>query len=171
MERQHIRFDHKCEHYRASIFCLVSLAVSFTLAASVFFSPQFYGNYSVAGMLYYISSCLLEDFALILPSISFFILLRTSYRRYAGLNSLLRFWFPNILHLNALWFLFCFNLEQRSILKGKSTGSANEQESINTIKFIGRKYSLLTGIIEQLNFCYSVQVWIRLVFWHSISSI
>lgn len=31
-------------------------------------------------------------------------------------------------------------------------------DPINTIKFVGRQHSLLTGAMDQLNLCYSFQV-------------
>lgn len=36
--------------------------------------------------------------------------------------------------------------------------SIRKRDLIETIKLVGRQHSFLTGIVDQLNFCYSFQV-------------
>lgn len=42
----------------------------------------------------------------------------------------------------------------------KMPASIRKRDLIDTVKLVGRQHSFLTGIVDQLNFCYSFQVFV-----------
>lgn len=44
-----------------------------------------------------------------------------------------------------------------------------EEDSITTIKMVGRQHSLLTGIMDQINVCFSFQVWYKFIEQNSVN--
>lgn len=89
----------------------------------------------------------------------------TIHRRFDVLNSILRFrWFLFQILNGILLVIFCVEIfhfflsisNRKQVLRE----SRKHENSITTIKFVGRQHNFLTGIMDLLNICYSFQVWI-----------
>lgn len=88
-----VYFNFNIEYQYTWLCCSVAIVVTIVLTISLLFTPydDDYANYPAIGLIYFYGSSLLEDSILILPSISFIVLLRSLHKRFIGLNSLLRF--------------------------------------------------------------------------------
>lgn len=66
-----------------------------------------------------------------------------------------RIWLSVALVFQFVVFFFVLILYSKEVLHD----NAKHDNSIATIKFVGHQYNYLTGIMDQLNVCFSIQVW------------
>lgn len=162
-----IQFDYKKERQNAWIYSTIPIAanVLFILLSSYIYRAAL-ANSSTLGLIHFFVSYIIKNAISILASISFITLACNLRQRFAALNLLLRsqFQFTDELfamarthHSHSLLNLnFRNHFMNGNILK--LAIGVRKRDSIDTIKFVGRQHSCLTGIMNDMNFCYSFQV-------------
>lgn len=176
-----IFFNHKIENRRALFYLVAPTLSTVPLTTVTVLNSIDFGKDNIFQRD---SALLLRSLACIAVSMAFTIFIRGLNKRFAALNSFLRFckislyfFFWNIIpqwekimiwdekklpHTNLIRsFEFCFDWIRKQYLTSnrlKVSVNIYANDSIDVIKFIGRQHAFLTDITDQLNVCYSFQV-------------
>lgn len=165
MECLGVRFNYGKDYLRAWFYCVGILVSNLVLIIASFFGySSLRGNYSMLEVKLQFGSYLIGNSISTLAAISFIVLLCKLHERFIELNSLLRYRFSFIL-VQIICIVFrcssVFIRTRNHFLNEnmlKMSAIIRKEDSISTIKFIGRLHSSLTNTVDQLNFCYSYQV-------------
>lgn len=156
MAKHGVYFNYRREYRYVwlSIAVITILSLVF-MAASCFLYKKYQGD-KICFAYYLVGETLIIS-AQTLPFLSYITLLRNLHERLGALNSLLRFWLfshsHDFLHIFDILFLILIRNRKQFMLI-----NIRKEDSINFVKFTGRQHSFLTGIMDQINFCYSFQV-------------
>lgn len=87
-----IYFDHKKEHQRACVYCVVAIIVTVLIIAASFNIPRIFFQTPTASVyILFIVSNLFENSFLVAVCMTYVTLLYCLYKRFVALNSVLRY--------------------------------------------------------------------------------
>lgn len=167
MTRLGVSFDFKKEYYHSWLFCIIPMSVNIIfIVLSYITMDKNLQNRSTIDTIRFFTTYVICNAIMLLAIVSFLTLICVLHKRFLVLNSMLRFdnWiFNNFLcsaRFRSSMKSMSFRNRKRFLNENtlKMSAKIQREDSFNTIKFIGRQHSLLTGIVDQLNYCYSFQV-------------
>lgn len=158
-----MQFDYKKEYQRTWIYYIVGSLVGILLLTTTYMFYDFFDTFTTFDLVHFYASYIFQFFELFAVSISYIILLENLHRRFVAQNSILRFsliltrdWIrvQHSINLTLSWNRNRFMIGHTM----KLSITSHKDESVKTIKFIGRQHSFLIDIMDNVNSCYSFQV-------------
>lgn len=164
MEKYGEYLDYKRKNrVTLSAYILSTIASSLVTVSAFFVYKGMRENCSTFGVLRFFLAYTFSSFIVATVNALYISSIITLHRRFDVLNSILRFGY-SIFKFSMVFLLiiyifsnsnFCFSISNRKQVLREYKKHDN---SITTIKFVGRQHNFLTGIMDLLNICYSFQV-------------
>lgn len=154
-----VSFNYKKDNLCIWLYCIIIIVMSmfFMATSSIFY--EYYKGEKIS-LKYYLMGETLIISAQCLPFLMYVILLKSLHVRLVTVNTLLRFTFlfisnQMIKNFNSIFYILSFYFSYRKQFMSIDT---SKDDLIKFVKFSGRQHSFLTGLMDQINLCYSFQV-------------
>lgn len=155
--------ENKCVRQSLIWWFLVAYVLSLVTSLSAFLIyNSIRSSHSTWSIIHFFCSYTLQSFLMSTTMTTFIALLMNLRHRFEALRTILRFELSDC-HSKQIDSTKknSFILIRKRFINGDTNDALpllNRESSIATIKFIGKQHSVLTGIMDQINFCYSIQV-------------